>query len=87
LGSPPAARVRSSGPRRCFVLKHKFAALSIRKGHKKSIKTLAHKMLRIIYAIFNDGTHYKDRVVDCDVLVVQLRLRTAPLQDDTRTAF
>jgi hypothetical protein len=30
------------------ALEDKFAALSIRKGHKKSIVALAHKMLRII---------------------------------------
>jgi len=45
---------------RC-ALKDKFAALSIRKGHKKSIVALAHKMLRIIYAMLSDGTHYQDR--------------------------
>ena len=37
---------------RC-ALKDKFTALTIRKGHKKSIVALAHKMLRIIYAMLN----------------------------------
>jgi transposase len=59
---------------RC-ALKDKFAALSIRKGHKKSIVALAHKMLRIIYAMLSDGTHYQDRGVDYEALVVQ---RNAP---------
>ncbi len=35
---------------RC-ALKDKFAALSMRKGHKKSIVALAHKMLRIIFSM------------------------------------
>lgn len=35
---------------RC-ALKDKFTALSVRKGHKKSIVALAHKMLRIIHAM------------------------------------
>jgi hypothetical protein len=56
-------------------LKDKFTALSIRKGHKKSIVALAHKMLRIIYAMLTDGTHYQDRTVDYEALVVQ---RNAP---------
>lgn len=59
---------------RC-ALKDKFAALSIRKGHKKSIVALAHKMLRIIYAMLSDGTPYQDRTVDYEALVVQ---RNAP---------
>lgn len=59
---------------RC-ALKDKFAALSIRKGHKKSIVALAHKMLRIIYAMLSNGTPYQDRSVDYEALVVQ---RNAP---------
>lgn len=59
---------------RC-ALKDKFAALSIRKGHKKSIVALAHKMLRIVYAMLTNGAHYQDRSVDYEALVVQ---RNAP---------
>ena len=35
---------------RC-ALKAKFESLAIRKGHKKSVVALAHKMLRTIYAM------------------------------------
>ena len=42
---------------RC-ALKAKFESLSVRKGHKKSIIALAHKMLRTIYAMLSRGTHY-----------------------------
>jgi transposase len=59
---------------RC-ALKDKFTALSIRKGHKKSIVALAHKMLRIIYAMLNNGTAYQDRTIDYEALIVQ---RNAP---------
>jgi transposase len=59
---------------RC-ALKDKFAALSIRKGHKKSIVALAHKMLRIIHAMLTNGMPYQDRTVDYEALVVQ---RNAP---------
>lgn len=59
---------------RC-ALKDKFAALSIRKGHKKSIVALAHKMLRIVFAMLKSNTPYRDRVVDYEALSVQ---RNAP---------
>ena len=54
---------------------YKFAALSIRKGHKKSIVALAHKMLRIVFAVLKNSTPYRDRVVDYEALSVQ---RNAP---------
>jgi len=59
---------------RC-ALKDKFSALSIRKGHKRAIVALAHKMLRIVYAMLNTGTPYQDRTVDYEALMVQ---RNAP---------
>ena len=48
---------------RC-ALKAKFDALTIRKGHKKSVVALAHKMLRTIYAMLSNGSHYQDKEVD-----------------------
>ncbi|AGA34409.1 transposase IS116/IS110/IS902 family protein [Thioalkalivibrio nitratireducens DSM 14787] len=59
---------------RC-ALKDKFSALSIRKGHKRSIVALAHKLLRIVYAMLNHRGPYQDRTVDYEALVVQ---RNAP---------
>jgi len=55
---------------RC-ALKDKFAALSIRKGHKKSIVALAHKMLRIIFAMLKGNKPYRDLAVDYEALSVQ----------------
>ncbi|MFE8033026.1 IS110 family transposase [Thiohalocapsa marina] len=59
---------------RC-ALKDKFSALSIRKGHKRAIVALAHKMLRIVYAMLNHASPYQDRTVDYEALMVQ---RNAP---------
>lgn len=59
---------------RC-VLKAKFESLAIRKGHKKSIVALAHKMLRTIYAMLSTGNHYQDKTVDYEALSVA---RNAP---------
>jgi transposase len=54
---------------RC-ALKAKFDSLAVRKGHKKSVVALAHKMLRTIYAMLASGTHYQDRSVDYEALSV-----------------
>jgi len=45
---------------RC-ALKEKFTQLSIRKGHKKSIVALAHKILRILFSMLKNGTCYQDK--------------------------
>ena len=59
---------------RC-ALKDKFAALRIRKGHKKSIVAIAHKMLRIVFAVLKNKTPYRDKVANYEALSVQ---RNAP---------
>ena len=59
---------------RC-ALKAKFDALTIRKGHKKSVVALAHKMLRTINAMIRNGRHYPEMVVFYEALNVQ---RNAP---------
>ena len=51
------------------------AALAIRKGHKKSIVALAHKMLRTLFAMLASNTPYQDRSVDYEALMVS---RNAP---------
>ena len=43
---------QAAGRSRC-VLKDKFLALNVRKGHKRSIVALGHKMLRTIYAMLS----------------------------------
>lgn len=59
---------------RC-ALKAKFQALSVRKGHKRSIVALGHKMLRTIYAMLSKKQHYVDKTVDYEALMVA---RNAP---------
>lgn len=56
-------------------LKAKFESLLIRKGYKKSIIALAHKLLRIIYAMLAKAAPYRDRAVDYEALGVA---RNAP---------
>lgn len=57
------------------ALKSKFTALSIRKGYKKSIVALAHKMVRIVFTMLNKQQAYVDREVDYEALSAK---RNAP---------
>ncbi|HEC17119.1 MAG TPA: IS110 family transposase, partial [Sedimenticola sp.] len=50
-------------------------SLMIRKGYKKAIVALAHKMLRILYAMLSNKTHYQDSTIDYEALTVA---RNAP---------
>ena len=54
---------------RC-ALKAKFESLAIRKGRKKSVVALAHKILRTIYAMLTSGAYYQDKSVDYEALSV-----------------
>lgn len=65
---------QAAGRSRC-ALKDKFQALKVRKGHKRSIVALGHKMLRTIYAMLSKKTHYIDKTVDYEALMVA---RNAP---------
>ena len=56
-------------------MKAKFELLAIRRGHKKFIVALAHKMLRTTYAMISTGSHYQDKTVDHEALRVA---RNAP---------
>jgi len=70
---------------RC-AFKGKFQALNVRKGHKRSTVALGHKMLRTIYAMLSKNTHYVDKTVDYEALMVA---RNAPrwLQMLTKHGF
>jgi hypothetical protein len=57
------------------VFKAKFQALLPRRGYKRAIIALAHKLLRTVYFILKRREHYRDSVVDYEALAVQ---RNAP---------
>ena len=61
--------VQAAARTRC-ALKAKFDSLAIRKGRKKSVIALAHKMLRTIYAMLSNGTHYEGKTVDYEAMSV-----------------
>lgn len=50
------------------IFKLKFQALVIRRGHKRSIIAIAHKMLRIIFVMLRRGEQYRDSSVDLEEL-------------------
>jgi len=59
---------------RC-ALADKFQSLLIRRGRKKAIFALAHKLLRIVFLLIDRGEYYRDAGVDYEALSVQ---RNAP---------
>ena len=51
--------------------KGKYQSLVIRKGHKRSIIAIGHKILRVIYSVLSKHTPYQDPEVDYEALMVQ----------------
>ena len=45
-------------------------AIAARRGYKRAIVAIAHKMLRIIYVLFRTGKPYHDGTADYEVLMV-----------------
>jgi hypothetical protein len=45
--------------------------MKIRRGFKKSIVAIAHKILRVIFAILRDKEVYKDKIIDYEALMVK----------------
>ncbi len=72
-----ASRTRS-------VFQSKFQSLVIRRGHKRSIVALAHKLLRTIFFMLKRHEHYRDSATDYEALSVQ---RNAPRWIKALTRF
>lgn len=53
------------------VFKSKFQALLIRRGHKRSIIAIAHKILRTIYFMLQRGQYYRDSATNYEELSVK----------------
>jgi transposase len=66
------------------VFKSKFQALIIRRGHKRSIVALAHKLLRTMFFMLKRREHYRDCATDYEALSVQ---RNAPRWIKALTRF
>lgn len=66
------------------VFKSKFQALVIRRGHKRSIIAIAHKLLRTMFFMLQRREHYRDSATDYEALAVQ---RNAPRWIKALTRF
>ena len=75
LGQKAAVRVRPGCSTNALRTQGQVRRADHPKGHKKSVVALAHKMLRTIYAMLTNGSHYQDKEVDYEALNVQ---RNAP---------
>lgn len=59
-------------------------ALVIRRGHKRSIIAIAHKLLRTMFFMLKRGEHYRDSATDYEALSVK---RNAPRWIKALTKF
>lgn len=66
------------------VFKSKFQALVIRRGHKRSIIAIAHKLLRTMFFMLKRREHYRDSTTDYEALAVK---RNAPRWIKALTKF
>jgi transposase len=66
------------------VFKSKFQALVVRRGHKRSIIAIAHKLLRTMFFMLKRREHYRDSSTDYEALAVQ---RNAPRWIKALTKF
>lgn len=55
--------------------KDKYKTLTIRRGYKRSVMAIAHKMLRVVRHVLIHKKHYKDPGIDYEKLMVT---RNAP---------
>jgi transposase len=57
------------------AFKAKFEALRLRRGHKRAIVAIAHKILKTVFLLIRRQTHYRDSAVDFEAMSVT---RNAP---------
>jgi transposase len=70
--------------RTASVFKSKFQALVIRRGHKRAIVAIAHKLLRTMFVMLQRHQPYRDATTDYEALAVQ---RNAPRWIKALTKF
>ena len=66
------------------VFQSKFKSLIVRRGHKRAIVALAHKILRTLFFMIKRREHYRDSATDYEALSVQ---RNAPRWIKALTRF
>jgi transposase len=62
--------VANAAVRTKSMLKAKYQSLVVRRGRKRAIVAVAHKIIRIVYAILKKGEPYNDSTVDYEKLSV-----------------
>ena len=78
-GNPYVRRIlceaaNAAGRTRC-ACREKFESLLVRRGRKRAIFALAHKISRIFFVLFSRGDPYRDATIDYEALSVE---RNAP---------
>lgn len=68
---PTSLRGAHAASRTKSAFQSKFQPLIVRRGHKRSIVALAHKLLRTIFFMLDRGEYYRDSATDYEALSVQ----------------
>jgi len=63
------------------MFKSKFEALRLRRGHKRAIFAIAHKILETVFLLIRRQTHYWDSSVDLEALSLARGERTSLVED------
>ncbi|MBF0421879.1 MAG: hypothetical protein HQL73_02685, partial [Magnetococcales bacterium] len=83
--SPVISPTMANAARRSeCMFKGKYAGLVIRRGHKRSIIALGHKILKTIFILLSRKEHYRDSTVDYEAMAVK---RNAPRWISTLRRF
>ena len=67
--------VANAASRTTCALQAKFKAILVRRGRKRAIFALAHKILKIIFVLIQRGEYYRDATIDYEAISVK---RNAP---------
>lgn len=68
---PTLCQIANAAIKTNSQFKDRYKGLVIRKGHKRAIVAIGHKLLRIIYFLLKNNKPYKDPTIDYNALVVK----------------
>ena len=49
----------------------KYKALTIRRGHKKAVVAVGHKLMGVVYSVLKNGNHYRDPGINYEKIMVE----------------
>ena len=66
-----AIEVANAASKTTSQFQGKYKSLVIRRGHKRSIVAIGHKLMGVVFSVLKNETHYKDPKIDYEKLMTQ----------------